>query len=94
MAKKLKLVVILWEDPCTEDAWLPRDLARDLRPLVMSSVGWIIYEDSDRVVISSMVSRSTNTSQVTSIPTTIIRDIVEVDFLDITREEEAWIYPK
>ena len=49
------LVVVEWDDHCEAEGtpWMTRDEAADCQLAHCRSVGWLVHEDSERVVLTT-----------------------------------------
>ena len=51
-----KVIMVDWLDAHTEDSWNPPDVAKEMCPLIVTSVGFVLAEDEQKIVLSAMVS--------------------------------------
>ncbi|MFA5078831.1 MAG: hypothetical protein WC541_05030 [Dehalococcoidia bacterium] len=63
----MKITLIEWLDTHCEDVWGPAGAACEMEPLRVVSVGIVLAEDSDKIVLTSMRSGET-VSMVQCIP--------------------------
>lgn len=78
----MKIVLVEWIDPWSHSGWVDEeDLDAGLnRDLTCSSIGWIVREDFDRVVIaSSRIHTDDGWGDLFVIPRSAIIEITELD---------------
>lgn len=50
----MKLVLIRWRDHCDhEKQWASAREARRFKPRVFTSIGWIVHEDEERLILTA-----------------------------------------
>ena len=62
------LLVIEWQDTCSNDEWQSGEDARNLKPVRVTSTGFLIFEDTNQIILSSMVIDKEHMSMVQCIP--------------------------
>ncbi len=62
------LLVIEWQDTCSNDDWQSGETARGLRPIKVTSVGFLVSESENHITLSSMVIDTEHMSMVQCIP--------------------------
>ena len=82
MARKFKKVEVLWFDAQSSvDSFYIDDL-KDMKPLRSKSVGYLIYECDEYVVLSFVNFGNGLTKHHQCIPRGMIKKIREVDYVD------------
>jgi len=94
VSMKNKLVIVVWRDTRTEDDWHPKGVIEDLIPAWVRSVGWLVHEDRERIVISSMISDGGMYGHTESIPSGCVVDLIEVVVTDTGPEDKFWVTGK
>jgi hypothetical protein len=74
---KNTIALVTWEDTVTEDAWSNIQIARDMKPVLTRSVGFILFKTKKKIVLASMVSSNTHMCQLTCIPMGCVIEIKE-----------------
>jgi len=74
----MKIVLVEWLDCHCEDMWTVEDDARNLEPIVVKSVGYLIEQTETKVILSAMVSERTTMSMIVCIPRGSIVNITEI----------------
>jgi len=64
MNKPKRIVEIEWLDHGKEDSWLPIDEAKQVPLLRCYTVGYVIDEDDERIVIASTFSPRVNSNRI------------------------------
>lgn len=77
---KPELVVVIWEDTAAlEETWSDEEDARELKPGIMHSVGWILAQTPKYLTIASSVEFDEDlVGDVNCIPLGCIREIKQV----------------
>lgn len=79
--KEYKLVRVLWNDAESHDTWVQLgDVLKD-KTMEVSSVGWLVHDNPDRVVIVASMDLAAGSEQVSGhlqIPRQMVREIVEL----------------
>lgn len=79
--KEYKLVRVLWNDAESHDTWVQLgDVLKD-KTMEVSSVGWLVHDNPDRVVIVASMDLSSGSEQVSGhlqIPRQMVKEIVEL----------------
>ena len=75
-----KKVEVTWEDAAFESEDLFEEVAKDLRPLVRSNVGYVVVDNADKLVISFGVIKDVDRDKevcaaILVIPKRMIKDI-------------------
>jgi hypothetical protein len=78
MNKRRSIVLVIWEDTVTEDAWSNIQIAKDMTPVLTRSVGFCLFRTKKKIVLASMMSSSTHMSQLTCIPMGCVIEIKEL----------------
>lgn len=47
----MKIVYLEWEDACSRHDWVSED--HDYKTMSVKSIGWVVKEDKDKIVIST-----------------------------------------
>jgi hypothetical protein len=81
--KRPKLVQIVWEDIAPhEGSWLPRATIKP-QPAVMESVGWLLRNDPDYVILAQDYDHKDNmVAGVTTYPQGCVRTVTEIGVSD------------
>ena len=66
--KKPKMLVIEWQDTCSDDSWMCAHESRQMTPINAISVGWVVRENKKYVVLTSMIAGGDTTSLRQCIP--------------------------
>lgn len=77
---KPELVVVIWEDTAAlEETWSDEEEARELKPGIMHSVGWILAKTPKYLTITSSVEFDGElVGDVNCIPLGCIREIKQI----------------
>ena len=59
---------VRWRDPFGAADWMTRKQARKLRPVDVTTHGWVIYEDKDVLVVAASRTSDKGWGDVTAIP--------------------------
>lgn len=77
--QEFKSVLVTWVDACSQDAWEDLKTAKELAPHEIKTLGWLIFEDDIRVVVSTSYDRERGAVAGTwSIPKAWLVDIQEI----------------
>ena len=52
----MKLILVEWKDTFVDVGWSGG--GKDLKVISVSSIGWLIHKDKEKIVISSMIGRA------------------------------------
>ncbi len=74
----MQIYRIEWLDTHCEDSWNPIDMAKGMEPLLVTSVGIVLIEDRQKIVLSAMSSERDTVSMLQCIPTKSIIKIKEL----------------
>ena len=48
-----KLVSVMWSDHCSVAEWLPLEVAHALKPMLAETVGWLIFETDEYMIVAA-----------------------------------------
>ena len=66
---KTQPVYVSWSDAVSQDEWVELDEAKKLKPHAISTLGWLIHEDKDCVIVCLNIDlHRPGSSQMISIP--------------------------
>ena len=83
MESNYKMVTVHWKDACSGLGWTTLEAAIENMTLAdIESVGWLIYEGPDRIMLSTSVDPQGKVADVLSIPNTWIINIKEVNYVE------------
>lgn len=80
-------VFVLWRDICgNEKPWVDLEEAKGIDTILMQTLGWLIEQSEDRVVIAGTLSRpgvdqDELAGNLNAIPTGCIQDLIFIDDL-------------
>ena len=77
-AEGKSLCLIYWEDITGSSGWHGESEALKKEPMKILSVGWLLKEDRDKVIIASTLSEDVGAADVNVFPTGCIRKIVRI----------------
>lgn len=86
MAKRL--VIVEWCDPVVQHGWIGDAEARELKPIPSRTVGWLLGNDGDVVVLASSTNQDGDWGEVHAIPMAVVTTIETVR--DGTGNSENW----
>ena len=76
---KYKVVVLEWEDITgNTEPWYTIEDALELEPAHMTTIGWLIADNSDYVIVSSTLGTKKEASDINCIPRSAIKSIEEI----------------
>lgn len=85
MAKKdplpKRLVVVVWEDIVAHAGWTGTitESKQEVAPMTCVSVGWVIEETEDRLLIVDSFTKDHSCGGVTALPKRVVVEVVELD---------------
>lgn len=69
-----RLLMVTWEDSCTRGAgWQDGNYVKSLTPCIIDTVGWVLSESRDHIVLAASVSETGNVEGHMCIPTACIK---------------------
>ena len=80
----MKLVIVDWIDSCSSRGWVEKEALQTSIPLPCRSVGWVIKEDKECIVLIAHLSDVTDDGNFgqgngdITIPRAVIKQVVEV----------------
>ena len=76
-----KLVVVVWEDIVAHAGWTGTisESKDEVCPITCVSVGWVIEENTERLLIADSFTRDHNCGGVTALPMRVVKEIVVLD---------------
>ncbi len=80
--KKYKMVVVTWFDAQSSMDSLFIDELKNMKPLYSKSLGYLVYEHEDYIVLSFLNFGNGLTKHHQCIPRGMIKKIREVDYVD------------
>lgn len=79
----MKPVLVVWEDAVSDDSWVDSDDRDDLDPHQIHSIGWLLHENANRILIALSLDNTRNgASQRLAIPKAWIQKIVHLPELE------------
>lgn len=79
LPEELPAIYVEWLDHCTYHGW--RDTNEKFRPMLVRTLGFLVTEDSLRIVVSSAQASTGDVAD----PTTILKNDI------LLRQEVAWV---
>ena len=76
----LKMVRVWWRDSCSFPTWRDSETVRTMTPDDIESVGFVVTDNADRLIITQSVSVSGNMDNALAIPRECISEIKELDY--------------
>ena len=70
---KPDLVVVTWIDIASRADWMDQEEAEGCLPEVCVTVGWIVHEEKDRVILADSATASGDWGGTTVIPKSVIK---------------------
>lgn len=71
----MKLVIVTWEDIVVTNGWNVAEEAIATEPELVKSVGWVLYEDSRKIILSHGTGSSDDHNPTSTIPKGCVTDI-------------------
>jgi hypothetical protein len=83
----LKLVLVKWVDAAADDGgWVPNAEA-ELAPVATWTVGWVVREDDEHIVVCNTINGLDHVSGRIVIPTHMVKDIKVIGHGSVEIEE-------
>jgi len=75
------LVLIEWKDICDPHAgWKSLEESAEFNPMPCKSVGWLIFENPEKVIIAQDISGDEETNGLSVFPRGCIKDIKRIKY--------------
>lgn len=77
MRKKIRLAIVTWDDIQSRSDWIGdiSEIPEEIKPIRCVTVGWIVREDKQIVVLADSYTRDGTYGGATAIPTSVIEEI-------------------
>lgn len=77
--KKLKLIHVQWRDASSHDSWQPLSHAQEPKDFLVETVGWLIGENKDAIVLGTGITHNGSTACTWTIPKGMIikKDVIK-----------------
>jgi len=80
MPKRLRPALVRWVDACdAAPEWTPTDKVAASRPVACQSVGFLLTEDDERLVLTTSVSDDGDAASGIVIPTSCVTEVLYLD---------------
>ena len=81
MKPDYKTVLVEWEDITgNTEPWLTIEDALDLEPAYMTTLGWLLLEKDEYIILSSTLGSKKEASDINCIPRAAIKNLEEMIF--------------
>ena len=77
--ERYKIVLVEWEDITSNtDPWLYLSDALDLEPAQMTTVGWLVEDREESIILISSIGDNKEVGDINCIPKSVIKDMREL----------------
>ena len=75
-----KIVVVVWQDIQTRADWVggKKEVIEEVKPIECVTVGWVIYDSKEYILLADTVSKDKDYGGVTVIPKGVVGSIEEL----------------
>jgi hypothetical protein len=75
-----KIVAVVWLDICTRGDWVGdrEEVLKDMTPVPCVTVGWLLYDSPERLIVVDSASKDKDYGGVTVIPRSVVLKIDEL----------------
>ncbi len=79
--KKIRLAIVTWDDIQSRSDWIGdiTEIPKEIKPIRCVTVGWIVREDKQIVVVADSYTADGTYGGATAIPTSVIENIQILD---------------
>ena len=77
--ERYKIMIVEWEDITSNtEPWLYISDALDLEPAQMTTVGWLVEDREDSIILISSIGDNKEVGDINCIPKSVIKDMREL----------------